>query len=217
MAARCAPLNMSRPRSLPALPTAPPATETHTTHVLWARRETLPPPSRPTSPSPARGCATPNNSHARADSSVLGSLNRPKIMARAYLASTKSLRRSSTSTTTTTTTRLDDNTTILPSAFPPSPPPPRRYNISRPIGAPFYPKAEDYGGYPHPRLPARLEGQAVFAPYPLEIDGIDQDAAELLDVGQPLGQLARRAARRSTKIGTSRSCRPTIGSQSRKA
>jgi hypothetical protein len=80
-------------------------------------------------------------------------------MARAYFASTKS-----TSSTTTTclvgsTHTNDSNITILPSPFPPSPPPPQRYNhhTSRPIGAPFSPKAAEYAGYRPFRLPMPLE------------------------------------------------------------
>jgi hypothetical protein len=81
-------------------------------------------------------------------------------MARAYFASTKSTSSSTTTTCLVSSTHTNDsNITILPSPFPPSPPPPQRYNhhTSRPIGAPFSPKAEDYAGYRPFRLPMPLE------------------------------------------------------------
>lgn len=78
---------------------------------------------------------------------MLGIQDRPKIMARAYVALNNS-------TTTTCLVSSNQDITTLPA---PSPPRPKPYNISRPIGAPFHSKAEDYGGYSFTRLSMPLE------------------------------------------------------------
>ncbi|KAF2031557.1 hypothetical protein EK21DRAFT_63149 [Setomelanomma holmii] len=66
-------------------------------------------------------------------------------MARAYIAPT------STTATTTCLIQTDQRSS--------SPPLPTPFNISRPPGAPFYPKAEDYGGYIFKTLPQRLSAR----------------------------------------------------------
>lgn len=152
---------MSRPATtlLPsALPPPPPIVPPAETYYLWARRDTgfsstlrlthtRPRNTTNTITTPAASRQLPPHcppSHARADSSVLGLHNPPRIMARAYIAS------SSSSTTTTTTC-------LLGSIREQSPPPPTPYNISSPIGKPFYPRASDYGGYSLKRLSMPIE------------------------------------------------------------
>mgnify|MGYP006877408113 CR=1 FL=1 len=98
-----------------------------------------------------RGCCAtlPTTHRARADTSVLGLENPPKIMARAYVAN---------STTTICLVSSNQDITVLSSPLSsPSPPPPTPYNISRPVGLPFFSKATDYGGYTLKRLPMNLE------------------------------------------------------------
>jgi len=72
-------------------------------------------------------------------------------MARAYVAN---------STTTICLVSSNQDITVLSSPLfspSPSPPPPTPYNVSRPVGLPFFPKASDYGGYTLKRLPMNLE------------------------------------------------------------
>lgn len=108
------------------------------------------------------------SSHPRADSCVLGNES-PRIMNRAHVP---------TSTTSPVHHHNHNYNYIRPhdpaphqpslSAIhddePLTPPVATPYTISSPIGAPFYPKAEDYGGYQFARLPQRLSARM-----PLEI------------------------------------------------
>lgn len=120
---------------------------------LWARRiqyqgqDTLRP-------------ANQTQTHLRADSCALGS-EQPRIMSRAYVT---------TATTTSTTSPGHHHepaqyspSSVYSSAHPSdtagSPPTTPSYLISSPIGAPFYPKPEDYGGYRFARLPQRLSAR----------------------------------------------------------
>ncbi len=105
-----------------------------------------------------------NSSHLRADSCALGS-EQPRIMSRAYVpmstTSTASpdYHRDAAPQHSPTSVYSTDNATDHPGSPPATP-----YSISKPIGAPFYPKAEDYGGYKFARLPQRLSARM-----PLEI------------------------------------------------
>ena len=145
---------------------------------LWARRNQYPSTAQAQGQAEAQdtqrrgtGTTTPTHDHLRADSCVLGNES-PRIMNRAHVP------------TSTKTTRPvlhtrhhrnqynhyvpDPALGVLPSAtfssvpapFSPAPPssPPTAtpFTISRPIGAPFYPKPEDYGGYQFTPLPQRL-------------------------------------------------------------
>ena len=104
-----------------------------------------------------------SSNHLRADSSVLGS-EQPRIMSRAYVST------STTSPASPVHHHHDNHTpqqhspTSIYSTEHLTSPPATSYNISSPIGAPFYPKAEDYGGYQFARLPQRLSARM-----PLEI------------------------------------------------
>lgn len=107
--------------------------------------------------------ASSSHSHLRADSSVLG-WEKPRIMSRAYV---------STSTTSLTSPVVhhehhhhhhQHSPTSVYSTDHLTSPPATPYNISSPIGAPFYPKPEDYGGYQFAPLPQRLSARM-----PLEI------------------------------------------------
>ncbi|KAF3003599.1 hypothetical protein E8E13_007058 [Curvularia kusanoi] len=127
-----------------------------------------------------RTAATPTD-HLRADSCVLGNES-PRIMNRAHVP-----------TSTTTHTRYNTNTNTpahhhrqphpaprqitFSTIFEPASPQPAQpahpqappvtttpFTISSPVGAPFYPKAEDYGGYQFAPVPQRLSARM-----PLEI------------------------------------------------
>lgn len=132
---------------------------------LWARRNQYP--TAQAQDTQRRG-TTPHD-HLRADSCVLGNES-PRIMSRAHVP---------TSTTTRPVLHThhhrnhytpDPALGVLPSATfssvpapfssaqpqPSSPPIATPFSISSPIGAPFYPKPEDYGGYQFAPLPQRL-------------------------------------------------------------
>ncbi|KAG9202931.1 hypothetical protein G6514_003712 [Epicoccum nigrum] len=148
---------------------------------LWARRNQLQYPT-PTAQDTQRqqqrrGATTPthdHHDHLRADSCVLGNES-PRIMNRAHVPT------STTRPVLHTHHRNHHNhwtpdpaLGVLPSATfssvpapfspaqpqpqpqPSSPPAATPFAISSPIGAPFYPKPEDYGGYQFAPLPQRL-------------------------------------------------------------
>jgi hypothetical protein len=151
---------------------------------LWARRNQYPTAQAQDTQRRGTTTTTPSNDHyhLRADSCVLGNES-PRIMSRAHVP---------TSTTTRPVLHThhhrnphnhytpDPALGVLPSATfssvpapfssssaqPSSPPIATPFSISSPIGAPFYPKPEDYGGYQFAPVPQRLSASMPLATPP---------------------------------------------------